>query len=48
MRACPEKLYFIGLTQLIHKMTKALEGLGVEVEIKMRYLDKLGHGFGVH
>lgn len=37
-------------------MTETLEGLGAEVEIRMRYVDKirmryvdkLGHGFGVH
>lgn len=29
-------------------MTKALQGLCVEVEIRPGYEDKLGHGFGVH
>lgn len=40
--------YFIVLSQLNHKMTKALEGPGVEVEIRMRYVEKLGHGLRVH
>lgn len=41
--------FLIYETNLVnHKMTKALKGLGVEVEIRTRYVDKLGHGFGVH
>lgn len=29
------------MAQLNHKMTKSLEGLEVEVEIRMRYVDKI-------
>lgn len=38
------------LTQLNHKMTKnpPRARARVEVEIRTRYADKLGHGFGVH
>lgn len=41
-------LQFIELIQLNHQMTKTPEGLEVEVGIRMRYVDKLGHGSRVH
>lgn len=31
-----------------HKMNKALEGVEVEVEIRMRCVNKLGHSSRVH